>query len=204
MTARDRTVGLVLAAGSASRFGSPKALAPLDGRPMLQHVLDAAAGLGLAGIVLVLGRAAEAIEPAIDLSGTTVVRNPDPGSGLASSLRIGLDAVVERYPGAEATLVLLGDQPRVRPAVVEALLAAELQVGRAIVVPAYAAGGGPNPALLLRSAWALAADLRGDRGMGPVIAAHPELVVAVPVPGDNPDVDTPADLDRLGRGQGSG
>ena len=32
-----RIAGLVLAAGSASRFGTPKQLAPLDGRPLLEH-----------------------------------------------------------------------------------------------------------------------------------------------------------------------
>ena len=33
--------GVVLAAGGASRFGSPKQLAELDGRPLLQHAVDA-------------------------------------------------------------------------------------------------------------------------------------------------------------------
>jgi molybdenum cofactor cytidylyltransferase len=219
VTEASRTVALVLAAGSASRFGSPKALAGLDGRPLLQHVLDAAAGIGAAGIVLVLGHDAEAIEAAVDARGATVVRNPDPGRGLASSLRVGLAAVDKggsravaqrdagpggladagRRAGVGAVLVLLGDQPLVRPAVIAALLRATIPAGRSIVVPAYAAGGGSNPALLLRPAWPLAGDLEGDRGMGPIIAAHPELVVRVPVDGDNPDVDTPADLQRLAR-----
>lgn len=210
MTDASRTVALVLAAGAASRFGSPKALAELEGRPLLQHVLDAAAGLGLAGVVLVLGHDADAIEAAVDPRGAAVVRNPHPEAGLASSLRIGLAAVSEGDAGAsaeprarvEAVLVLLGDQPLVRPAVVGALLDATVPAGRSIVVPAYAAGGGSNPALLLRPAWPLARDLEGDRGMGPVIAAHPELVVRVPVDGDNPDVDTPEDLRRLARGGG--
>ncbi len=194
MTERARTVALVLAAGSASRFGSPKALALLDGRPLLQHVLDAAAGLRPAGVVLVLGHDGDAIEAAVATGEATVVRNPDPDAGLASSLRVGLDAAARHHPDANAVLVLLGDQPLVRPAVAEALLAEPVPRGRSIVVPAYVRGGGPNPALLLRPAWRLAAALRGDRGMGPVIAAHPELVVNVSVEGDNPDVDTPEDL----------
>lgn len=227
MTDAARTVALVLAAGSASRFGSPKALAELDGRPLLQHVLDAAAGLGLAGVVLVLGHDADAIEAAVDVRGAVIVRNPDPDQGLASSLRVGLAVVTEgdagaqaearagveavtravtrsgtqvgTRSGAEAVLVLLGDQPLVRPAVIAALLRATVPAGCSIVVPAYAVGGGSNPALLLRPAWALAEGLEGDRGMGPIIAGHPELVVRVPVDGSNPDVDTPDDLRRLAR-----
>ena len=197
VTEPGRTVALILAAGAASRFGSPKALALLDGRPLLQHVLDVAAGLGLGRSVLVLGHAADPIARTVDPRGAEVVRNPDPDEGLASSLRVGLAAVADRHPPAEAILVLLGDQPFVRPAVVRCLLDATVPPGRSIVVPGYAAGGGPNPALLLRPSWPLAAGLSGDRGMGPVIAAHPALVVTVPVEGDNPDVDVPDDLARL-------
>lgn len=197
MTEAARTVALVLAAGAASRFGSPKALAMLDGRPLLQRVLDTAAGLGLGSVVLVLGHAAAEIARAVDPRGADVVLNPDPGAGIASSLRVGLAWATDHHPDAEAVLVLLGDQPLTRADVVRALLAADPGPGRSIIVPVYDGGGGPNPALLLRPAWRLADDLQGDRGMGPVIAAHPELVVEVPVDGENPDVDTPADLRRL-------
>ena len=62
---------------------------------------------------------------------------------------------------------------------------------------AYAADGAPNPVLVRRAAWAMAAGIAGDRGLGPLLAARPELVLAVPVPGANPDVDTPADLAAL-------
>jgi CTP:molybdopterin cytidylyltransferase MocA len=51
--------------------------------------------------------------------------------------------------------------------------------------------------LLLPPAWAVAARLEGDRGVGPFLASRPELVVRVPVAGTNPDVDTPQDLADL-------
>jgi predicted O-methyltransferase YrrM len=94
-------------------------------------------------------------------------------------------------------LILLGDQPRTSSATIRALLAVEVPGGCSIVVPRYQGGGGANPVLLLRAAWALAADLHGDRGFGPLIAARPELVVEVDLPGKNPDVDTTADLARI-------
>ena len=62
------------------------------------------------------------------------------------------------------------------------------------VRPRYPQDAAPNPVLVRRSAWALAAGLDGDRGLGRLIANRPDLVVEVPVEGDNPDVDTPADL----------
>jgi SAM-dependent methyltransferase len=97
-------------------------------------------------------------------------------------------------------VVLLGDQPHTDPNVIRALISRFDEAagsGVAFVVPRYAGGGGSNPALVARSAFGLAGEARGDRGLGPVIAAHPELVAEIPVEGDNPDVDTRTDLVRL-------
>ena len=63
----------------------------------------------------------------------------------------------------------------------------------------YAHDPAPNPVLVRRSAWALAAGLDGDRGLGALLASRPDLVVSVEAPGDNPDIDTPADLAALAR-----
>ena len=66
-----------------------------------------------------------------------------------------------------------------------------------IVRPRYAADDAPNPVVLRRAAWLLAEGVDGDRGLGPLLAARPDLVLEVPVDGANPDVDTVADLVRL-------
>ena len=60
--------------------------------------------------------------------------------------------------------------------------------------------GGRNPVLLKPASWPLASELEGDRGFGPMIRAHPELVLEVPVGSDNPDIDTPGDLAALAWG----
>jgi molybdenum cofactor cytidylyltransferase len=190
------TVAVVLAAGASRRFGTPKLLAPLDGRPVLQHALDAVAAAGLRDVVVVLGDEAPAIEAAIAWRDERRVVNPRPGDGLSSSLRVGLDAAVE-VPGAGAVLVVLGDQPSLRAEVIAAVLDAADDPALAAVPfvrARYADDPAPNPVLVRRSAWALAAGLDGDRGLGPLLASHPDLVAGVPVPGGNPDVDTPADL----------
>jgi CTP:molybdopterin cytidylyltransferase MocA len=197
------TAGLVLAAGAATRFGSTKALAILDGRPMLEHVLDTARTAGLAPVIVVLGAAAAEIDAAIGWRTEHRIFNPEPERGLASSLRLGLAAIEEQAPGEDATVIFLGDQPRTDPQVVGRLLAAGASPMHPIVAPRYAGGGGPNPLLLHRSAYGLARLAAGDHGLGPVLVAHPELVRYVEVPGTNPDVDTPADLasvtrDRVG------
>ena len=194
MTDPARTAAVVLAAGTASRFGSPKLLARLGGRPVLQRVLDTLADSHLGEVIVVLGDAAEAVEEGIAWHGERRVRNPRPTDGLGSSLRLGLAAV---SPTMASALIVLGDQPLLRPDVVDALLAAGPRQAAIAIVPAYADGGGANPVLLLRQGFGLVDPLQGDQGLGAELARHSGSVLRVPVPGANPDVDTPGDLARL-------
>jgi molybdenum cofactor cytidylyltransferase len=189
-----RVAALVLAAGASARFGGGKLLAMLDGRPLLQHVLDRTAEAGLHEVVVVLGRDAHELEAAIQWRYETRVRNPAPEQGLASSLAVGiasLDAAVD------AVLIMLGDQPLVAISTIRALLDAPVDPSRPVVVPVYPSDAGRNPVLLRRAAFGLGESALGDRGLGPVIAAHPELVQEVAVTGHNPDVDTREDLARV-------
>jgi molybdenum cofactor cytidylyltransferase len=186
-------VALVLAAGAGSRFGGGKLLASLAGRPILQHVLDRLAEARIEDVIVVLGRDAADIERAMAWRAERRIVNPDPGDGLSSSLRIGMAALP---PEAGGVLIALGDQPMVAAETIRTLLDAPVDPVRPIVVPVYADDRGRNPLLLRRAAFSLADEAAGDRGLGPVLATHPEVVHEVPVSGDNPDVDTPADLAR--------
>lgn len=189
-------VGVILAAGRATRFGSSKVLASLDGRPLLQHVIDRVGAAGIDDLVVVLGSDAAAAEDAVTWPpSTSRVVNPDPGRGLSSSLALGAAAALARTPQPEALLIALGDQPRVDPAVIAALLATD--PGHAVAVPRYPTGADPNPVLVRCAAFGLLDEVTGDRGLRPILARHPDLVVEVPVNGANPDVDTPADLASL-------
>ena len=199
MTDPNRIGAIVLAAGASRRFGGGKLLAPLNGEPVLAHVLRTAAIMGFAATIVVLGHDADAIEAAIAWTGERRIRNPDPDAGLASSLRLGFAALREETEGAgdaacDAAVVLLGDQPLLDPAVLRALLVADTTPDRPVVLPSYAGGGGSNPVLIQRAGWSVVAEVRGDRGLGPFLRSHPELTVEVAVPGTNPDVDTRADL----------
>jgi CTP:molybdopterin cytidylyltransferase MocA len=80
--------GVVLGAGSGSRFGGPKQLAELQGRPLVQWALDAAcAATALERVVLVLGAHADTVEAAVCLRRAEIVRCPDWAEGMAASLR---------------------------------------------------------------------------------------------------------------------
>lgn len=181
---------VVLAAGASRRYGSPKQLAVVDGRTLLEHAIAGALTAGLAPVVVVvpvwLSRPAS-----LDADELRWIRNPFPERGLSLSLQLGFAGVGDE---AEAALILLGDQPRVPQSTIAALLAAR---GERPVVAAEAHGILAPPVLLERSHFHLVEGLTGDTGLRGLLHANPELVKAVPVADHASDVDTPEDLGRI-------
>lgn len=121
MAPRERIVSVVLAAGAGTRFGGRKQLAPLHGRPLLEHALDAAAKTSTDATLVVLGAEAEAIAAGLELGAATAVECADWEQGPGASLRAGILAA-----GADcaAVVITLGDEPFVSPAATDRLLAA--------------------------------------------------------------------------------
>lgn len=186
---------VVLAAGSASRLGRPKSLLMWRGRPLLEHVLGVVEASTLAGGVLVLGHAASQVRQGVRVpEGLSVVVNPEHATGQASSLQRGLAALDD---DTGAAVVLLADQPTITVAAVDAVVAA-WRAGAGRVVRARYRDGPAHPVLLDRTVWAALAELDGDTGARPLLAAHPELLAETAVGGDAPpDVDTWADYRAL-------
>lgn len=184
----------MLAAGTSSRLGRPKQLLELGGKSVLQHVLDAAAASQLDEIVVVLGHAAQDIGARIRLPARTeIVLNHEYAQGQSASLRAGL-----RSAGLEAAaaVILLGDQPGVRPEAIEAVVQA-WRAGNGPVVQACYQGRSGHPTLFARSVWAELAHIEGDEGARSVLTAHPEWRSTAEVGGPAPeDIDTEEDYAR--------
>lgn len=188
-------VGVILAAGSSSRLGRPKQLLPLGDRPVLAHTVANAAQSALDGLVVVLGHEAAAIRGQVPFGTARVVLNPDYRAGQSTSLRAGLAALP---PDTAAALFILGDQPLIGPAVLDALLTAHRQTAAPIVMPTYDGQRG-NPVLFARALFPELAAITGDQGARGVIRAHQPDVLEVPIPAPPPtdDLDTAEDYDRL-------
>jgi len=198
------TVGAVLlAAGAGSRLGSrPKPLLELGGVPLVMRQLVALSGAGVDEVAVVLGHHADAVEAAVQAFPITLVRNPDPDAGQASSVRIGLQAL---SPRLDAVIVALADQPMIDADDIVALIGAfkKRAPGTAMVVPRVAGEGGAavpgNPVIFdaaLRDEWlAGAADAACRRWRD----ANPQRVQWFDT--DNRryrfDIDTPEDLQRF-------
>jgi CTP:molybdopterin cytidylyltransferase MocA len=185
MSAKDaaHVSGLLLAAGSGSRLGTPKAQIVLDGRRLLDRALEVLRGAGCGEVVAVLR------EPET-LDDTVTVVNPDPGRGMGSSLRLGLAACT-----GSIAVVTLVDTPGITATDVR-LVIEQVLAGAPVAIASYAGHRVP-PVAFARAMWDEVAELaEGDQGARGFLRAHPELVVAVPCPGDPADIDTLADLDR--------
>ena len=183
--------GIVLAAGGSTRFGGCKQLAILAGQPVLAHALRAMSEASLARVVVVLGCEQETILERVDLHGAEPISCPDWRGGQGRSLSAGLNAIGD----ATAAVVTLGDQPRISPRAIEAVIAARRPGLRA--VRACYAGVPGHPVLLERALFGRLRDRVGDSGARAIVAAVPHVDLACDGIGDPADVDTPDDLWRL-------
>jgi len=178
------SAGLVLAAGEGRRFGGPKQLARIGGRPLVEHALDAVGDLDR--VVVVLGARAEEIRARADLRGAEVVVCEDWAEGMGASLRRGLAALA----GADEVAVVLADQPFITRAVVARVRAAAGDAARATY------GGAPGHPVVLRAALlARAGELRGDAGF----RGFPMTEVECADLADPRDIDTQDDLEVVRR-----
>lgn len=187
---------LVLAAGGSKRLGRAKQLEPWGERTLLEHVVDQVRDLPVDEVWVVLGADAGAILGAVDLAECGIVENPEWEEGIASSLRVGLDALT-RLSRADHALIVLADLPEIDPAVVTELVAAQRRSRALAVVPKYRYVRG-NPVLVDRALWPRLMSLSGDEGAKNLLQAHPEWVEEVWFEGLPPrDVDTAADVEEL-------
>jgi molybdenum cofactor cytidylyltransferase len=185
--------GLVLAAGLARRMGAPKLLLVLHGKPILRWSVEALLA-HVDDLVVVTGAGADAVHAALDGLAVRFADNPEPERGQGSSIAVGAAAL---HAETDAVIVALGDQPRLPPHVVPALIAAWRSTGRAIVAPVYRGVQG-TPVLFAAEVVPELTALTGDAGARGVVAARPERVARVDFELTMPaDVDTPEDFARL-------
>lgn len=189
---------VILAAGESRRMGGPlKPLLPCGASTFLETVIATLRAAGIEEIVVVLGCRAEEVRRAIDLAGVTVALNPDWPLGMLSSLRAGIRALP---PDSFGVLVTLVDLPALRAESVRRIVATWREHPERIVRPRVGARGG-HPVVFPRALFPEV--LEGNHPEGPrsLLRAHADrlLDVVLEDPGVLLDVDTPEDLEKLGR-----
>jgi CTP:molybdopterin cytidylyltransferase MocA len=182
--------GAVLAAGSGTRMGAPKAELVVDGQRLLDRAVGTLRAAGCDPVIAVVRAGTPAVADA------HAVLNPDPSRGQRSSLELAVAA----GESADAIAVVLVDVPGVGADAVRTVIDA-WRPGR-ITVARYGAVRG-HPTVMAPALWREALALAGpDEGARALLRARPDLVDEIEVRGDPADLDTPADLDRWsGRGE---
>jgi CTP:molybdopterin cytidylyltransferase MocA len=206
--------GLVLAAGGGSRLGRPKAEIEVGGRRLVDLAVEACVRAGLSPVVVVLGAVwltpmpiadgsdrvdrADRADRADGINGSEadvrLVENAEWSSGMASSLRVGLEALIVDL-GVDAVVVTLVDTPSVGAEHLRRIGSA-LRGGATAAVATYG-GNARTPVGLTREVWAdVAGTIAGDEGARGWLRAHPGLVTTVECADLGPwtDIDTAADL----------
>ena len=188
---------MLLAAGAGSRLGGrPKSLLELDGTPLIRRTSIALSEIGIEPVVVVLGHHADAIERAVQDLPVKRMRNPSPDDGPASSLRIGLQALML---DVDAVIILLADQPLITaPDISDLVEAFKSRGDRQMVVPRVRGEPG-NPVIVdaaLREEWLIGdVSASGQRWRN----ANPTRVHWFDTSNDHYviDIDTPEDIVRF-------
>ena len=160
---------VVLAAGAATRFGSPKQ------QLLVEDVLERVRAAGVTEVVVVAGAYG------LDAS-ATVVDCPEWERGPGASLRCGLEALPA---DAEAAIVVLADGPDLAPATILRVVDAWRAHGDDVLAASYGGERG-HPVLIARAAWDSVPD-EGARALAPLLVPCDDL-------GPPGDVDYPDDL----------
>ncbi len=177
-----RMAVVVLAAGRASRFGSAKLLAPLHGRPVIEHVAQSLACIPFAYRLCVATQGgAELAHFGFDMI--------EVEQGLPQSASLAAGIMAAQRLGAESAMVVLGDMPLVPPSHLAALISA---FDGEIVASSTGQDAMP-PAIFGKRHFAGLAAIEGDSGARELLKQAPLVLTS---PHDLLDIDTPDDLLR--------
>ena len=158
-------------------MGEAKQLLALGENTLLGQVLENVRTSQVREIVLVLGHEAEKIKERIATENLIVVINGCYQQGMGTSLRAGLAAL---SPSVDAALIVLADQPFIRPKTFDLLIAQYMRSSGQILIPTYRGFRG-NPVLLDRSVFSEFMALTGDIGCRAIFGNHLEGIVKEPV-----------------------
>ncbi|MEO1968649.1 MAG: nucleotidyltransferase family protein [Sphingomonadaceae bacterium] len=183
----DPGIGLVLlAAGSARRFGGDKLSAECGGKRVIDWAMEAAEDAGFVTRMIIVPTNNQSL--VAGAPGWQVVDNPAPDEGLASSIRF----AVKAGGTAQRLVFALADMPLVEPEHLRALALSE-----GTVFTAHSAGHAGVPAAFPRGAFRQLLGLKGDRGAAALAGTIDHTMLSPADPLSLIDVDTPAALTEV-------
>lgn len=190
----EHTAGIILAAGQATRYGSPKQLLDWKGKPFVRHVAETALHSGLWPVAVVTGFRSADVESCLKDMPVEIVHNNEYEQGQSTSIKAGIAWLPQKIGGA---IFLLADQPQIPDEVIRALTEAHAKKLQPIVAPLVLEERRANPVLFDRATFPDLLHLTGDIGGRAIFSKY--KVEYIPWHDDILlfDVDKPEDYQRL-------
>lgn len=188
---------IILAAGKSLRMGFPKLLLPIEGKSLLQHVIDSTLKSKVDDVVVVLGAEAAKLKREIKPGKARIIVNTSYDEGQSTSLRAGLQSI---NPESRAVIILLGDQPFINKATINALVDKYQESGSPVVAPVYNGKRG-NPVLFDRALIPELIDARGDQGGRKIVEKYTDRIATIEIDSAivGIDIDTWDDYQKMSR-----
>jgi molybdenum cofactor cytidylyltransferase len=187
---------IILAAGASTRLGQSKQLLRIHGESLLHRTARLAIEAGCSPVFAVLGCEAERMQQELAGLAAIAVTNPDWQSGMGSSLRSGMQALLQQNPVPDRVLLLLTDQPRLSVEVLASLLQKSANDNTWITASAYAARHGV-PAIFRKPLYAALQGVEGDKGARQIIQQYQDHATLIDFPEGAIDIDTVDDLKAI-------
>ncbi len=187
---------LILAAGAASRMQQAKMLLPFASANILSHIVAEARAIKPDSICLVTGYYHNEILSKVNTAGLDVVQNENWKNGMASSIKIGLEALMKKHSDLRSVLITVSDQPYVSRAVFAGMISLQQETKKGIVAARYGSVTG-TPVLFNQKYFSNLLQLVGDKGAKTILQQYPDDMVTVDFPQGAIDIDTPEDYERL-------
>lgn len=187
---------IILAAGASKRLGKPKQLLVFRGETLLTRAVKAALSSGCRPVIVVLSANAESVRREIEEFDVEIAENREWKNGMGTSIRIGLEKLLEMQPDISAAVLAVCDQPFVSADLIEQLAVSFRLTNAPIVACSYGDTIGV-PTLFSRRLFLELSSLETDGGAKKIIYRHRKSVVEIPFEAGATDIDTERDYLNL-------
>jgi len=167
---------LLLAAGSSSRMGQPKQLLPWGNQTLIEHQIQILLQTGNP-VNVVLGSNSNLIIPVIEKYPVTIFINNSWDTGMGSSISLGIDQIIQKFPNANGVLITLLDQPLITTSYFEKMLGAFQPGSQQILISHSASGWTGVPVLFDQCYFKELTELGNDEGAKKIVKRHEENAI---------------------------
>ena len=188
---------ILLAAGNSTRMGSPKQLLLYQGKTLLERIIDTSLQVfDNNKIIIVLGANHSEIAFQIKDKITLISVNEEWESGMASSIKSGLQTLLNHFPEMERCFISVCDQPYLSSEVFIEMLKLADYSSKEIIAAEYAGTIGV-PALFSKKYFKKLLHLSGEQGAKKIIQQNMDDVNIFTFDEGAIDIDTPSDYENL-------